>query len=143
MLRLLRGNKSFTRWCRRLLEAQYLLLSLLLIGRVILIFFDAFQILIGWLIYCRGGFKQLAPNISIAHLFRLPCESACLLTSVDSETSRLYACLRWVCLLARWRCYYDRVLCPGWYLYNEATGNGMQIACLEGPSLGNRRHRPH
>lgn len=69
MLRLLRGNKSFTRWCRRLLEAQYLLLSLLLIGRVILIVFDAFQILIGWLIYCLGGFKQLAPNISIAHLF--------------------------------------------------------------------------
>lgn len=121
MLRLLRGNKSFTRWRRRLLEAQYLLLSLLLIGRVILIFFDAFQILIGWLIYRLGGFKQLAPNIFIAHLFCLPCESACLLTSVDGEASRLYACLQWVCLLAQWLGYYDRVLCPGWYLYNEAT----------------------
>lgn len=43
-----------------------------------LISFAAFQILIGWLIYCLAGFKQLAPNIFIFHLFVF-CASLSLL----------------------------------------------------------------
>lgn len=59
-LKLLLSGAIF-KW--ELLEAPYLLLSLLLIGCIMFISFVAFQILIRWLIYCLAGFNQLAPNI--------------------------------------------------------------------------------
>lgn len=116
-----------------------------LIGCVALVSFDTFfPILIGWLIYCLAGIKQLPPNISISHLWLVFFSILfnCFQRPGDSDSVQvvcLCVCARqwWrVCLLAQWLSYYHTVLCPAWYLYNEASGNGMHIICLEGLNLG-------
>lgn len=61
------------------LQAQNLLLSLVLIGCIMFISFAAFQILIRWLIYCLAGFNQLVSNIdAFPHFISVSLSSVCL-----------------------------------------------------------------